>query len=467
VHAADGSYIGPMLAWSIVTQQVEAEERINWLAHYDTLTELPNRATFRDRLEQSLALPETCAALLFIDLDGFKIVNDSKGHLVGDVLLQHVAERLRGVCDQPFITLGRLGGDEFAILLEPGGPDDAAALAARVIAALAAPFRLDPDRSMQIGASIGIAHAPEHGGDAETLLLRADIALYAAKAAGKGTFRVFSPEMEAPIQARVRLETELREALEDHRGFYVFYQPIVDIRTGRVTAREALLRWHHPQRGWISPGEFIPVAEASGLIDRLGQFVLTTACREAVGWEASVRIAVNVSAAQLGRGTLVSTVRAALDQSGLPAHRLEIEVTETALLGDGPESIRDLHGIRAVGVRVALDDFGTGFSSLAHLRAFPFDKIKIDGSFVRDSVDRPDCAAVVKAVADLGRRLGVTTVAEGVETQAHLARVIDEGCLEAQGYLFGRPSPSQRDAAVVASLDKAAPIPAEMSGEMQ
>lgn len=456
VNDADGSYIGPMFSWSIITHQVEAETRIRQLAHYDTLTGLPNRTTFREKLEATLAEPGNRGELLFIDLDGFKIINDSRGHLVGDALLKQVADRLRAECSQPGMTIGRLGGDEFAILIAPDAPHDAAALAKVLISALVAPYHLGEDRHVLIGASIGIVRAPMHGDDAETLLSRADMALYAAKAAGKGTFRIFSPEMEARIHERVRLEAELRIAVREEKGLFVFYQPIVNVESGQVTAREALLRWHHPKRGWISPCEFIPVAEESGLIDRLGEFVLDHACRDATGWADGARVAVNVSANQLGKGTLTPAVMTALTASGLPPGRLEIEVTETALLNDALDCIEDLRRVRDLGVRVALDDFGTGFSSLAHLRAFPFDKIKIDGSFVRDAVERSDCAAVVKLVADLGKRLGVTTVAEGVETEAHLERVTAEGCLEVQGYLFGRPMPCDRDAPLVDALNRSA-----------
>ncbi|HTJ01420.1 MAG TPA: EAL domain-containing protein [Methylovirgula sp.] len=457
VTATDGSYIGPMLTCSIVTKQIEAENRIRQLAHYDMLTGLANRSTFRDQLEASLAKPGHRLGLLFIDLDGFKIINDSKGHLVGDTLLKQVGDRLRQECADPFITVGRLGGDEFAILIEKSDADHACALADRLVDALAAPYHLDHDRRVQVGASIGVVVAPLHGSDTESLLLRADIALYAAKSAGKQTYRMFSPEMESRLQEHVSLEAQLRTALEDKTGLFVFYQPIIDIASGRVTAREALVRWHHPLRGWISPGEFIPVAEESGLIEPLGHFVLNRACREAASWDdESVRVAVNVSPEQLGKGTLAPMILRALFESGLAPGRLEIEVTETALLNDELDCIADLRRVHDMGVRVALDDFGTGFSSLAHLRTFPFDKIKIDGSFVRDAVKRPDCAAVVKAVADLGKRLGVTTVAEGVETQAHLDCVTAEGCIEVQGYLMGRPAPSARDARHVAELDRAA-----------
>ncbi len=452
VTANDGAYLGPMLTWAIVTREVAAENRIRQLAHYDALTELPNRYTFREQLDAKLAAAARRAGLLLIDLDGFKLVNDTRGHRAGDELLRQVAVRLRDTCTQPDVTVARLGGDEFAVLLSDDCRSDAEDLAATLVETLGAPYQVDHDRHVRIGASVGVALAPLHGETSEILLSHADIALYAAKAAGRGASRTFSDEMEVRIRERVRLEAKLRSALETQVGLFVFYQPIIDIRTNVCTAKEALLRWHHPEHGWVSPGEFVPVAEESGLIEQLGSFVLTTACHHATHWPEHTRVAVNVSAAQLGKGSLVKSVLEALSASGLPPQRLEIEITETALLSHATSGIDELRRLRELGIRVALDDFGTGYSSLAHLRAFPFDKIKIDGSFVRDAVDRPDCAAVVRAVAELGKRLGVTTVAEGVETQAQLDRIRDEGCTEVQGYLFGRPAPSELDEARVDAL---------------
>ncbi|MEI2414865.1 EAL domain-containing protein [Orrella sp. JC864] len=455
ITADDGSYLGPMLTWAIVTKEVEAESRIRQLAHFDTLTGLANRAAFREKLDAELRGRPGTLGLLFIDLDGFKLVNDTKGHRVGDELLRRVADRLRAVCDVPGVTIGRLGGDEFAVLVPTGGAAELEDFAARIIQALSPAYTLEHNHQAQIGVSIGIALAPAHARTGETLLARADIALYATKEAGKGTYRMFCEDMETRIQEWARLQARLREALEENEGLFVFYQPILDVRTQKVTAREALVRWHHAQRGWVSPGEFVPIAEQSGLIDALGQFVLNTACRDAAAWTDGARVAVNVSVAQLGKGTLVPAVLAALAGAGLPADRLEIEVTETAILDDAHSGIDELRRIRDLGVRVALDDFGTGYSSLTHLRAFPFDKIKIDGSFVKDAVQRPESAAVVRAIADLGKRLGVTTVAEGVETRAHLDRVVEEGCREVQGYFYGRPAPSERDAAAVEALNRA------------
>ncbi|WP_320188749.1 putative bifunctional diguanylate cyclase/phosphodiesterase (plasmid) [Agrobacterium rosae] len=448
IIADDGTYLGPMLTWAIVTKEVEAERQIRHLAHYDTLTGLANRVTFNENMDAALALPGDGPALLFVDLDGFKMVNDTRGHRVGDDLLREVANRLRAVCEEPSMTIGRLGGDEFAILVPHVETSALETFASRIIETLSLPYD-----QILIGASIGIAIAPIHGDTGEALLARADIALYAAKAAGKGTHRTFSEDMESRIQERVRLRAKLRTSLATRQGMFVFYQPIIDAHTKKITAREALVRWHHPERGWISPAEFVPIAEESGLIDQLGEFVLNTACFDAAGWSDAARVAVNVSAAQLGKGTITSTILAALARSGLSPDRLEIEVTETAMLDDENGAIGDLRRIRDMGVRVALDDFGTGYSSLTHLRAFPFDKIKIDGSFVKDAVERPESAAIVRAIADLGKRLGVTTVAEGVETEAHLIRVLEEGCTEVQGYFYGKPVPSERDAGAIAELN--------------
>lgn len=453
ITGRDGQYIAPMLTWALVTKEAEAEKRIVYLAHHDALTGLPNRLTFRRALEDRLAAPDSRFGLLYIDLDGFKLVNDSKGHLVGDALLRQVADRLRTLCADPMVTLTRLGGDEFAILLPHDNQLPAGRHANRVVAMLGRPFELDQGQTIQIGASVGIALSPDHGADPETLLTRADMALYAAKEDGKGVARLFSRDLEFRAQERTLMEKDLYDALRNEHELFVFYQPIVDLHSGRVMAREALARWHHPQRGWISPGEFVPVAERCGLIDQLGEFILGQACRSAVLWEDEANVAVNISAIQLGRETLVPAVAAALAASGLSAERLDIEVTETALLSDEQGGIEDLLTLREMGVRISLDDFGTGYSSLAHLRAFPFDKIKIDGSFVRDALARPECAAVVRVIADLGRRLGVRTVAEGVETDDQLALVRREGCAEVQGYLHGRPMPAADDVERVSRLD--------------
>lgn len=454
----DGSYLGPMLTWAIVTKEVQAEHRIRHLAHHDPLTGLNNRTSFNQKLEEALADRTSSTGFMLLDIDGFKLVNDTLGHNVGDRLLQQVATRLRGLCDSSHVTIGRLGGDEFAILLPGFAPDEIAFIANRVIAGLAPPYELASNQHVLIGASAGIAIAPLDGSDGETLARRADLALYAAKQAGKGVCRTFSAAMERKIHEKQELQAALRHALCENAGLFVFYQPIVDAVTGKICAREALVRWHLGGKGWIAPDQFIPIAEESDLIDLLGQFVLNTACADAVAFPLGERVAVNVSAAQLGKGKITGMVLAALAHSGLSPDRLEIEVTETAILADEHGGLSDLRRIQEMGVRIALDDFGTGYSSLTHLCSFPFDKIKIDGSFVRTALDRPASAAIVSAIADLGKRLGVETVAEGVETTAHFEFVLNQGCNSVQGYLLGQPAPLARDAARLARVREAASV---------
>ncbi|WP_232315642.1 putative bifunctional diguanylate cyclase/phosphodiesterase [Aquincola tertiaricarbonis] len=466
VTGSQGEFIGPVVTMALVTAQVEAERRVLQLAHFDPLTGLVNRYTLREKLAQLLARGGARATVLLLDLDGFKTVNDTLGQGAGDLLLQAVASRLQARCAEGTMAVGRVAGDEFAIVLPADDAQAAQQLADDILSRVSAPYLLPDDRQVRIGGSMGIVVSPADGTDSETLLSRAAIALCAAKEVGRGTVRVFSQAMLTRIQQRLSVEQRLRAALDEPLGLFVFFQPIFNIASGRITAREALLRWFDAEGGWISPAEFIPVAEEAGLIDRIGAFVLDQACSAARDWPEGERVAVNVSAAQLGKATLVPAVVRALQSAGLPAHRLEVEVTETALLCNGEAALAELHALRVLGVRVALDDFGTGYSSLAHLRSFSFDTIKIDGSFVRDAVLQPECAAVVQAVAQLGRRLGVTTVAEGVETQAHLDCVRAEGCDEVQGYLLGRPEPMARDRERIAALqpparDTAArPVPA-------
>ncbi|MFT8368483.1 MAG: EAL domain-containing protein [Acetobacter papayae] len=458
INDNNGHYLGPMLTWALVTKEVEAENRILHLARYDSLTGLANRNTFHDLLEARIHSGSTELSLLFIDLDGFKLVNDTHGHRAGDTLLRETARRLQALCDDRSkngcrVSICRLGGDEFVIMSESNDPAFNEELAKTIIRCVEEPYRLARDLHVRVSASVGIALCPQHGTDSETLLSRADIALYAAKDAGKNDFRFFADTMEQNLQDRLRLENELREALVTGESLFVFYQPIVNAQTNAVTAREALIRWHSSEQGWISPAVFIPVAEQTGLIERLGQLVLHRACRDAASWPDEARVAVNISAAQLGQGTLAGLISTALQASGLPATRLEIEVTETALVNDESRVMEELHQLRAMGVHIALDDFGTGYSSLSHIRSFPFDKIKIDGSFVRDSTTRPDCAAVVRAIADIGHRLGVTTVAEGVETQEHLDAIRAEGCQEIQGYVYARPEPEPHDRETIDRLN--------------
>lgn len=445
---SNGEDLGAMAVWDIVTKEVAAEQRILDLALYDALTGLNNRATFRDIVDNHLRQPHAKAALLFVDLDGFKSINDTLGHHVGDQVIKQVAHRLMTVCGSGDTVVGRLGGDEFGVFIFNADLDFADMLAHAVIEALSAPYHLDHG-VVTLAASVGIAAAPEHGAECAEVLARADIALYRAKAAGKGQAVVFNEDMELEIQERAKLMSDLRLAIEADEGIFVFFQDIVNAQTMSVTAREALARWHHPAAGWVAPSTFIAMAEESDLIEQLGHLILTKACREAAMWRPNVRLAVNVSARQLGKGTFVPSVFHALLESGLELERLEIEITETALLRSQDEALRELQQLRLSGLRVSLDDFGTGFSSLAHLRDLPFDTIKVDGSFVRDACTMPGAAAIVHAIAELGQRLHVTTVAEGVETVEQLELVAREGCVEVQGYLISRPAPSPRDAAAV------------------
>jgi predicted signal transduction protein with EAL and GGDEF domain len=351
-----------------------------------------------------------------------------------------VAERLGG-CLRKSDMVARQGGDEFAVVQTPlAGPEEASQLAARLIEVLSGTFELD-GHEVVVGASIGIALAPDDGDTSETLLRNADMALYRAKSEGRGTSHFFEAEMDRRLQARRLLEIDLRKAFVQNE-FVLHYQPLVNLRSGRVSGFEALIRWCHPERGTISPGDFIPVAEEIGLIVPIGEWVLREACRQAATWPGDIHVAVNLSPVQFRSRGIVQAVLAALGTSGLAPHRLEIEITETVLLGETEANIATLHQLRSLGVKIAMDDFGTGYSSLSYLRSFPFDKIKIDRSFVHEMVERPDCVAIVRAVAGLGASLGIATTAEGVETVEQLERIRAEGCTEVQGYLFSAPRPA-------------------------
>ncbi len=416
--------------------------RIVFLAHHDALTGLPNRRMFHERLEDALAQHgrRGGVALLCLDLDRFKQVNDTLGHPAGDMLLKAVAGRLRG-CVREGDVVARLGGDEFAVLQCGAGPaEHASALAQRIVEVLGAPYDLGGGRAV-IGASVGIAVATSALCSADMLLRSADLALYRAKAGGRGSFCLFESSMDEQTRARRAIERDLREALA-HGEFTMFYQPVFHLRDRRVSGFEALLRWRHPHRGLVPPAEFIPLAEELGLIVPLGQWALAQACADAVTWPDGIRIAVNLSPVQFHSPGLVAAVQQALQASGLPAHRLELEITESALLQDSKAVLATLHELRALGLRTALDDFGTGYSSLSYLRSFPFDKLKIDRSFVREATHRPDCRAIVRSVLDLSRELGMTTTAEGVETEDQLDQLSRDGCTEVQGFLFDRPRPA-------------------------
>jgi diguanylate cyclase (GGDEF)-like protein len=438
-----------------ITERRKAEARIEYMAHYDALTELPNRISFRQEMDKALARIEqgVTLAVLCIDLDHFKPVNDTLGHPMGDALLQAVSGRLRALVG-PTDIIARLGGDEFAIVqMSVDQPVGATTLAARLIREISETYVVQ-GHQIVIGASVGIAVAPNDGTDPDRLLKNADLALYRAKEDGRGTYRFFEAGMDAKMQARRRLEVELRKALALGE-FEVFYQPLVNLKTNRVGGFEALLRWRSPGRGLVPPGEFIPLAEEIGLINAIGAWVLKQACTEAAGWPDEIKVAVNLSPVQFKRGTVVLDVIAALGASGLPAHRLELEITETVLLQDTEATLSILNQLRALGARISMDDFGTGYSSLSYLRKFPFDKIKIDQSFIRDLSDQPDSVAIVRAIAGLGSTLGIATTAEGVETDEQLEKVRAEGCTEVQGYLFSKPRPANEVGALLQQLNSA------------
>ena len=432
----DGGFVA---TFEDITERLRTEERIRHLAHYDALTGLPNRTTFYEQTESILAHLRRgeSIAVMSLDIDHFKNVNDIFGHPVGDELLQEAAARMRG-CAREGDVVARLGGDEFVIVQVPSDPPPSAtALAARLIEVVGAPYDID-GRQMMVGASVGIAIAPADGDKPDLLMKNADLALDRAKADGGGVYRFFETEMDTRMQKRRLLEVDLRKAIENDE-FELFYQPIVDVKSGRITSCEALIRWHHPERGMVSPLDFIPVAEETNLIVPIGEWVLRQACAEAMRWPEHVSVAANLSAVQFKSPNLVKAVADALADSGLAASRLVLEITESVLLQDNEGALEILHQFRDLGIRIAMDDFGTGYSSLSYLRSFPFDKIKIDQSFVRDLTSKEDSLAIVRAVAGLGKSLGITTTAEGVETKEQLLRVTSEGCDEVQGFYFNPP----------------------------
>ena len=424
-----------------VTERRRSQQQLSHMARHDALTGLPNRVLFHEHMEGVLARLRRGggAAVLCLDLDGFKGVNDTLGHPAGDELLRLVARRLKdGTRETDFVV--RLGGDEFAVVqADAEQPTDATVLAGRLVEALRAPFEVH-GQQVVIGTSVGIALADAAASSSDELLRSADIALYRAKADGRGTWRFFEPGMDAEMQRRRALEADLRLALA--RGqFELFYQPLVEADTRALTGFEALLRWRHPERGMVGPGEFIPVAEEIGLIRPMGAWALHKACADAARWPEHVKVAVNLSPVQFVEGHLVREVEQALAASGLAPHRLELEITESVLLQDNEATLALLHRLHALGVRIAMDDFGTGYSSLSYLRSFPFDKIKVDQSFVRDLGREKGGVEIVRAVVGLGKALGMDVLAEGVETAEQLGILRAEGCDEVQGYLFSKPRP--------------------------
>jgi diguanylate cyclase (GGDEF)-like protein len=434
---ADGGWVA---TYEDVSEQRRAEEHIRFAAHHDSLTKLPNRVLFRTRLDEMISkLPRRdCGlAVLYLDLDKFKHVNDTLGHPVGDALLEAAGKRLL-TCVRGCDVVARLGGDEFALAYVSADlPGSAEHLAARIISMLSEPYNLTR-HTVIVGASVGIALSDDNLMSADTLLKNADMALYQAKAKGRGGYSFFEADMERQLVKRLAIEEDLRHAL-DREEFELFYQPLWDLSCNRIAGFEALIRWNHPVHGTVLPDQFIQIAEETGLIRSIGAWVIRRACTDAKSFPERLKVAVNLSAAQVERGDVVDIVTAALGSSGLPADRLEIEITETTLLKNDEVTLALLFQLRALGVRMALDDFGTGYSSLSYLRTFPFDKIKIDRSFVREMATRQDCAAIVQSIVGLANKLKITTTAEGIETLDQLNLVRETGCTEAQGYLFNTP----------------------------
>ncbi len=452
---ADGGWVA---TFTDITERRHAERRVRHMAHHDALTCLPNRALFFERLERTIARlrgeerledhrprpTDACwlLAVLFLDLDHFKDVNDTLGHAAGDELLRQVATRIKG-CLRDDDTLARLGGDEFAIMLDGTAADPAQVneVARRVIQTVAKPYLLDGHEAL-IGTSIGIALCGPNDGHADpaVLLRQADLALYRAKAHQRGSSCFFQPGMDAALNRRKEMEGDLRRALIEG-GLDLHFQPLVTLTPRRIVGVEALARWNHPQHGPVPPSEFIPLAEAAGLITALGEWVLRTACTYAVGWD-DVTLAVNLSPEQIRQESLVDLVESTLRQTGLPPNRLELEITEGILLRDTEATVAKLSRLRALGVGITLDDFGTGYSSLSYLRRFPFSKLKIDRSFVATMMGDPKTAAIVETIASLGRSLDMRVTVEGIETEAQLDKIRTTGCNEGQGFLVGRPCPA-------------------------
>jgi len=427
-----------------ITEQRRSEVKIEYMAHHDALTDLANRVLLNQRLERALGQRihrEQMIAVHHLDLDQFKAVNDTFGHPAGDKLLKIVAERLRALV-RDTDTIARMGGDEFVIVQTPiTEPTDATSLAQRIIASISEPFEIDGHQAV-IGASVGIAVGPGDGLRPDRLLRNADLALYRAKGDGRGTFRFFEPAMDLQMQTRRIMERDLRKALPAGE-FELYYQPVVNLKSSEISGFEALIRWNHPDKGIVSPATFIPLAEEIGFIVPIGEWVIRQACATAAQWPGDFHVAVNISAAQFRSPGLMQVIVGALATSGLHPTRLEIEITETVLLHNKEATLAVLHQLRALGIRIAMDDFGTGYSSLTYLQCFPFDKIKIDRSFVKDITESTGSLNIVRAVAALAHGMGMTATAEGVETKEQLDRIASEGCTEMQGFLFSKPLPAR------------------------
>jgi len=443
-----GQIIGTMGISRDITEHKQAEARIRYMALHDALTGLPNRTLLQDRLSQAIALAarnQKRVAVMMLDLDRFKFVNDSLGHYVGDRLLEAVSTRLQA-CLRESDIVARLGGDEFVVVLPLAASDqDTEQVALKILAAVVEPFEVE-GQELHINSSIGICHYPTDGENPGALLQAADSAMYGAKSKGRGTYCFCTPGLNAEAKRRRKLEFDLRKAI-DHEGFALYYQPIVSTDTGRITGMEALLRWNHPEEGMIFPNQFIPVLEDLGLMMEVGRWVLMTACRQNAEWQREgldpIRMAVNVSAQQFHRGNIVSAVTQALDKTGLDPCWLELEITESLTLDDTENTILIMRDLKLLGLSLSLDDFGTGWSSLAYLRRFPLDRIKIDRSFMRDVVSQPAAEAVVRGILSLARSLGIACVGEGVETQQQLDYLQRQLCPEIQGYLYSPALPAE------------------------
>ncbi len=421
-----------------ITERRRAEKKIAHMARHDALTDLPNRVLLRERLVDALGGVDRGErlAVLYLDLDHFKSVNDTLGHTIGDELLKMVAKRLRRTV-RDGDTVARVGGDEFAIITCAKNPTETAILARRICEAVRAPYDLK-GHAVIADTSVGIAVAPNDGTDPDGLIKNADMALYKAKADGRGTYRFFEATMDSKMKERRALELALRNAIANDE-FELHYQPLLDLRTNCVSTCEALLRWKHPERGLISPAEFIPIAEEIGLIVPIGEWVIRRACQDAASWGREIKVAVNLSPIQVMSQNLVPIVMSALASAGLPATRLDVEITESVLMQNTDTTLAALHRLRELGVSISMDDFGTGYSSLRYLRSFPFSKIKIDRCFVSGLPGCAESAAIVRAVAGMAKSLNVITTAEGVETEEQLLKIRELGCTEMQGYFFSRP----------------------------
>jgi diguanylate cyclase (GGDEF)-like protein len=445
-HLPDGSFVQ---TFTDITKRAEAEAHVARLASEDPLTGLPNRRVFRTVLDQISRQQESGEtsdnhefAVLFLDLDRFKVVNDTLGHRIGDMLLQEVAKRLKGVLRIDDL-LARLGGDEFAVVVRRvESRAGLATLANRLVESVVQPYEIN-DYRIRSSVSIGIAVGPGDGKNADDLLMAADLALYAVKGANRGTFQFYHSSMNKDINDRRQIELDLREAIE-RKELELHYQPIINVRRNIVSGFEALARWRHPVKGMVPPAVFIPVAEDSGLIVPLGEWALMEACRNAAQWPGDLKIAVNLSPVQFTAPNLFDVIARTLAETGLAPHRLELEITERIFMEDSENTLATLRRIKQLGVRIAMDDFGTGYSSLSYLRSFPFDKIKIDRAFVSDVSERNEHVVIVQAVVSIARALGMTTTAEGVETEAQNQFLAALGCDEVQGYLFSAPIPIEK-----------------------